>query len=123
MTTREKGFTLIECSIAMVVLLVGLAGVLTLLVTCLRTEMISRDLTVANSLSRSKMEQLKNTTRTPGGSLTSDVDGYYDNPTSGLVRRWVIANEPSGAQTVTVASFPTNAGVLLPQVEIKTRMQ
>jgi prepilin-type N-terminal cleavage/methylation domain-containing protein len=122
-SSQEKGFTLIECLIAMVVSLIGFAAILSLLVTCIRTELMSRDIASANSFSRAKIEELKNSPRTAGGSLSSNVNGYYDTPSTAFVRRWIVSNDTSGTQTVTVAILPNVGGTLLPQVELTTRMK
>lgn len=120
---KSSGFTLIECVIAMVVSLVGLAGAYTLIVSSIRTEVFARDLATYNSLARAKTEEIKNTPRTSGGSLTANVNGYYDSPTAAYTRRWQISDDPMGTKTVKVTIVPNAAGTLLPQVEITTRMK
>ena len=120
---NTEGFTLIECVIAVVLVMVGFAAIFSLLTACLRTEMISRELAAANSLSRSKIEELKNSTRSAGGSLTGNVTGYFDNPNSRYTRRWQISTDSVGTQTVTVAVLPKDAGTLLPEVKLTTRMR
>jgi prepilin-type N-terminal cleavage/methylation domain-containing protein len=122
MNERSKGFTLIECMIAMVLVVTGLLAVISLLTVCVRTEVVSRELGTVNSFSRLKLEELKNSSRTPGGSLTSNVTGYFDNPTPKYTRRWEITDDPSGTQTVTVIMTPTTKGYLLPEVKLTTRM-
>ena len=119
---NTKGFTLIECVIAMVLVVTGFMAVFSLLTACLKTEVISRDLGRANSFSRSKIEELKNTKRTPGGGLTSDVTGYFDNPTSDYTRRWQISADSMGTQTITVIMLPTIKGAIMPEVRLTTRM-
>lgn len=114
---------MVECLIAMLVSLIGFAGILSLLVTSIRTELISRDLSWATSVSRSKVEELKTANRSAGGSLTENITGYHDDPDPKYVRRWLIVDDASGTQTVTVAILPKQAGVILPQVELTTRMQ
>ena len=117
-----KGFTLIECIIAMVLVVTGFVAVLSLLTACLKTEVISRDLGRVNSFSRSKIEELKNSSRTPGGSLTSDITGYFDNPTIDYTRRWQISADSMGTETVTVIVTPTIKGTVMPEVKLTTRM-
>ncbi len=118
----SKGFTLIECVIAMVLVVVGFMAIFSLLTVCLRTEVIAREMTTANSLARMKVEELKNSTRLPGGSLTSDVTNYFDNPTSRYTRRWQISTDAMGTQTVVVLMTPNAAGILLPEIRLTTRM-
>jgi prepilin-type N-terminal cleavage/methylation domain-containing protein len=117
-----KGFTLIECLIALVLVVTGFAAVLSLLTACLKTEVISRDLGRVNSFSRSKIEELKSSARTPGGSLTSNVSGYFDTPTDDYTRRWEISADSMGTETVTVVVSPTIKGAVMPEVRLTTRM-
>lgn len=106
----------------MVLVVSGFMAVFSLLTVCVRTEVVSRELTQANALSRLKIEELKNTGRVAGGSLTSDVPNYFDNPTSRYTRRWQISVDPMGTQTVTVLMTPNTAGVPLSEVRLTTRM-
>ena len=121
-TKKEQGFSLVECVIAMVLLTVGFMGICGLLTTCVKQETLSTNLATANSLARSKMEELKVVTRTVGGSLTSDVSGYSDSPTSSVTRRWQIASDVASTQVVTVTVLQVNQGAAVPQVQITTRM-
>ena len=122
MSRKTEGFTLVECVIAMVLVTVGLTAVFLLLTVCFRTEMISRELGIGSSLSRAKIEELKNSQRAVGGSLTADVTGYYDNPNPKYTRRWQISADSMETQTVTVVMIPNTAGALLPEVRLTTRM-
>ncbi|HSK71245.1 MAG TPA: prepilin-type N-terminal cleavage/methylation domain-containing protein [Pyrinomonadaceae bacterium] len=118
-----KGFTLIECVIAVVLVMIGFTAIFSLLTACLRTEVTSRELAAANSLSRLKIEELKNSTRSAGGSLTGNVTGFFDSPNTKYTRRWQISADSMGTQTVTVAVLPKEAGALLPEVRLVTRMR
>lgn len=120
--TNTKGFTIIECVIAMVLVVVGFTAVFSLLTVCIRTEVISRELSTANSLARLKMEELKNSPRTPGGSLTGDVTNYFDKPNFRYTRRWQISADSMGTQTVVVLMMPNATGVILPEIRLVTRM-
>ncbi len=120
--TDIKGFTLIECVIAMVLVVVGFMAIFSLLTICLRTEVIAREMTTANSLARLKIEELKNSARSPGGSLTGDVTNYFDTPSSRYKRRWQISTDSMGSQTVTVLMTPNSPGILLPEIRLATRM-
>jgi len=119
---NTKGFTLIECVIAMVLVVVGFSAVFSLLTICVRTELISRELTTANSLARLKMEELKNSGRNAGGSLTSNTTNYFDQPNPKYWRRWQISADPMGTQTVAVVMIPSTSGTVLPEVKLTTRM-
>ncbi len=118
-----EGFTLVECIIAMVITVVGFAAILSLLTVCVRMEVVAREMSVANSSARLKMEELKATTRVVGGSLSTNTPNYFDNPTPNYTRRWQITNGVLGSQTVVVLMTPTNTGQTLPEVSLFTRMQ
>jgi Tfp pilus assembly protein PilV len=120
--TDTKGFTIIECVIAMVLTVSGFMAVFSLLTVCVRTEVIAREMTAANALSRLKMEELKNSSRSPGGSLTSDVANYFDNPNSSYKRRWQISTDSMGTQTVIVLMTPNASRTPLSEVRLTTRM-
>lgn len=107
----------------MVVALVGIAGVYGLVVSSISTEITSRNLAKANSIARAKTEELRNVPRTNGGSLTSDVSGYNDSPIAGYTRRWQISNDAIGTKIVQVTVIPNTPSIILPQVEITTRMK
>jgi prepilin-type N-terminal cleavage/methylation domain-containing protein len=120
--TNTKGFTIIECVIALVLVVIGFTAVFSLLTVAVRTETISRECSAANSLSRLKIEELKNSVRTPGGSLTSDVTNYFDKPNYRYTRRWQISTDSMGTQTVVVLMTPNTLGVILPEIRLTTRM-
>ncbi|HXG85498.1 MAG TPA: prepilin-type N-terminal cleavage/methylation domain-containing protein [Pyrinomonadaceae bacterium] len=119
---NTNGFTLIECVIAMVLVVTGFMAIFSLLTICLRTEVISRELTTGNSLARLKIEELKNLPRPSGGSLTNDVTNYFDQPNSRYTRRWQISTDSMGTQTVVVIMTPNTSSTLLPEVRLTTRM-
>lgn len=120
--SKAKGFTLIECVVSMVLVVICFSAVYGLLTICVRTEVISREIREANSLARLKLEYLKVSTRTPGGSLTGDTAGYFDNPHPRYTRRWRISDDPMGSQTVVVVMVPNTSGDALPEIELVTRM-
>jgi len=123
--SSEAGFTLIECLIAIIVLVFGLIGITNLFVVATASNQIGNLTTAAAAKSSEALEELKSlpfTTLVPGGSLTADLPST--NTTSnvaantynmeetltgvGIVKtRWVIANpNPGGNDTyyITVRS-------------------
>jgi type IV pilus assembly protein PilV len=120
---EQSGFTLIECVIAIVLILVGLLAVYSLVVYSIQTQKMSADLITANSLARQKVEELRNSNRTAGGSLTSDTTNYFDTPSSSYIRRWQITADSIGTQTVSVTVVPSVPTTLQPQVLITTKMR
>ena len=125
----EKGFSLIECLIAMVVTTIGLLAVAQLIVVGIRLQSESRDATAANAYARAKIEELQNyaptaTQRVRGGDLTTNVNGYNDAPDVRFTRRWQIevsptdAGVPSGTQRISVVVVPRQGGLRLPPVKV-----
>jgi prepilin-type N-terminal cleavage/methylation domain-containing protein len=90
---REEGFTLIEVLIALLVLMVGMAGILSLQLTAMKATGFSRHATEASSLAEDKVEDLRTvpltSPRFATGSDQVDARGVVDN--TGLYRRtWTI---------------------------------
>lgn len=92
----ERGFTLIEVLIAMVILTIALVSMAELMAITLRMQMMGRNETSAIRLAQSKIDQLVNlnftttTTANVGGSLTSNTASYFDTLAPGFTRRWQI---------------------------------
>lgn len=120
---KDEGFSLVECVVAMTLVMVGFTGICGLLTSCVKAELLSSNLAMANSLARSKVEELKVATRTAGGSLTTNTTGYYDTPTANFTRRWTVTSSVASTQLVTVAVVQTNQSDAMPQVQVTTRMQ
>ena len=85
MKTRknEKGFTLIEVMISMVILAVGVLGLAPLMVLSIYSNTYSQDLTRATAVAQDRIEQLKNAPNTtfalmPYTETTNSIDGTYD---------------------------------------------
>ena len=122
----ERGFTLIEVLIAMVILTVALVSMAELMAITLRMQMLGRNETAAIRLVQSKIDELvainfTNASVAVGGSLTGDVANYNDNPDPGFHRRWQITAIAGEARVrmLTVRIIPnsndrrTNADVQL----------
>jgi prepilin-type N-terminal cleavage/methylation domain-containing protein len=115
--TNERGFTLIEVLIAMVIMTVALVAMAELMAIMLRMQMLGRNETAAVRLIQSKIDEIVNvnfttTTATDvGGSLTSDVGAYFDTPANGFKRRWQISaiTGETKVRTLTVRVIPTIA--------------
>ncbi len=112
--TDERGFTLIEVLIAMVILTVALVSMAELMAITLRLQMLGRSETSAVRLAQSKIDQLvnlnfgTNAAVNVGGSLTTDVANYFDTAAQGYTRRWqieAIAGEAK-VRTLTVRVVP-----------------
>jgi prepilin-type N-terminal cleavage/methylation domain-containing protein len=96
----QRGFTLIEVLIAMVIMTTALVAIAELMAITLRMQMQGRNETEAVRLVQSKVDELvavdffpvENALVTVGGSLTADQAGYNDDPADspGFHRRWQV---------------------------------
>lgn len=83
MKTRknDKGFTLIEVMISMVILAIGILGLAPLLVLSIYSNTYSQDLTRATAVAQDRIEQLKNAGNfafMPYNEGPTTIDGTYD---------------------------------------------
>ncbi len=72
--TGERGFTVIEVLIALLVLLLGMAGILSLQLTSVEATAFSRHATEASILGEDKMEWLRTQQVAPLVALCPDTD-------------------------------------------------
>lgn len=98
----ERGFTLIEVLIALLVLMVGMAGILSLQLTSMKATAFSRHATEASSLAEDKVEDLRtvplSSPRFASGTDLVDSRGVAD--AEGLyARTWTIT---PGADTTII---------------------
>ena len=98
---QEGGFTIIEVLIALVVLLIGMAGILMLQLTSTEATSFSRHATEASILAEDKMEVLRTS---PVSMLVSDDDrvdalGVRDEENGFYTRVWTIAPGAPGEPT------------------------
>jgi len=91
---NERGFTLIEVLIALLVLMVGMAGILSIQLQSMKATSFSRHATEASSLAEDKVEDLRtvplNSPRFANGTETVDARGVVD-PAGFYTRTWSIA--------------------------------
>jgi type IV pilus assembly protein PilV len=101
----QAGFNLVELMIGLTVLLIGIAGILTLQIVSLRATSYSRHATEAAVLAEDKVEALRTVPIATliDGSETVDAQGYID-ANAPFTRSWTIVwNGSLGTLTVTVA--------------------
>lgn len=113
-TNNERGFTLVEVLIALVIATIGLVSLAQLMAITLRMQMLGRNETAAIRMAQAKIDQLVavnfvNASVAVGGSLTSDVTNYNDAPEAGYVRRWQISaiTGETRLRSLTVTVIPT----------------
>src|SRR5262245_54622124 len=114
MPTNERGFTLVETLIALVIMTVALVGLAQLMVVSAQMHQVGRTSAEASRLAQDKFEELMklNFALAPGiqisgnNTLDANVANYFDVPAnSGYTRRWRVQAGPGGIaslRTVTV---------------------
>ena len=114
----QRGFTLIEATVAMFICCVGLMAMAELMAITLRMQQLGRNATSASRLAQDKLDELTTVgfnaaSMGCGGSLTTDVANHNDRPSEAELtnykRRWVVSAGPDGAaslRTVTVRIIP-----------------
>ncbi len=78
---NDKGFTLIEVMISMVILAIGILGLAPLMVLSIYSNTYSQDLTRATAVAQDRIEQLKNQGNfgvMPYVEPPTTIDGTYD---------------------------------------------
>lgn len=128
--SNERGFTLVEALVAMVICTIGLVSMAELMAVTLRLQQLGRNSTSAVRLAQDKIDELTtlnfgtNPSVACGGSIDVDVADYNDTPmndngtpadttddaiTKGYTRRWIVSAGPDGdlnLRTVTVRVIP-----------------
>lgn len=103
----ERGFTVIEVMIALLVLLLGMAGILTLQLTSVEATSFSRHATEATVLAEDKMEELRTVPLSAlvPGSDPEPVDsrGFSGVSQAIYTRSWSVRPGPVTEIAVTVA--------------------
>jgi type II secretory pathway pseudopilin PulG len=131
----ERGFTLVEAMVAMMVCTVGLVAMAQLMAVTLRLQQLGRNSTSAVRLAQDKVDELTtmtwdttaptyNAAIACGGSLTANSANHNDTPmedngtpanpaddtrTKGYTRRWLVAAGPDAdpnLRRVTVRVIP-----------------
>lgn len=96
----DRGFTLIEVLIAMIVLTVALVSLAELMAITLRMQMLGRNQTAAVRVAQDKIDELMplnftNAQLAIGGSLTADAANHFDNTVPQYKVRWTVAAGPA----------------------------
>ena len=98
---NNKGFTLIEVLVAMVILSIGLLGTAALITGIINGNKVSNRITTATVLAQDKMEEIKRVGySTAGDELKASLPSPYDQYEREVI---VVPNSPAnGMSTVTV---------------------
>ena len=111
---------LIEVMIAMVVLLVGVAGAAQLITLTTRMHLQAGNTTEATQLAQSKLDELMKLDFaaapeiqiSASDTLGGDVANYFDAPGDGLTRRWWVQAGPTANSRLVTMRVINGAGSL-----------
>jgi type IV pilus assembly protein PilV len=131
----DKGFSLIEVMVALVVLLVGMLGVMAMQYYAVSGNTTSREMRIATTLTHELVEQIKSTPYTALSSGTDTPLFNQDTSISGgqnYIRRWWVvgdcvsltlsANDNSCSSTLTAAcTSDPDTGRVVPVSAIRAR--
>ena len=111
LNSDQRGFTLIEAMVAMMICVTGLIAMAQLMAITLRMQQLGRNSTSISRLAQDKVDELNTVGFNDpqmlcGGSLTADVANHNDRPVDALLaagdrrtnykRRWVVSTGPDG---------------------------
>jgi type II secretory pathway pseudopilin PulG len=111
----SSGFTLVEALVAALLLALALLAAVPLFTQAMHGADASGALGSASAAAEERFELLRATTYgslPAGGSLTSDVTGYFDTPQPDMVVRWQIVDNvsPASTKTITVRAIRQGSG-------------
>ena len=127
----ERGFTLVEVLISMVIMAVGLVAVAQLLAVSTQTHRIGRVTSESSILAAVKIEELAKLSLATHPSLqitpavpdplANNVANFFDQPAGGYTRRWQVAAGPTAdTRRVTMRIIPPRAARPAKEVEVIT---
>jgi prepilin-type N-terminal cleavage/methylation domain-containing protein len=103
----QRGFTLIEAMVALMIATVGLIAMAELMAVTLRMQQLGRNSTSTSRLAQDKVDELNTVgfndpQMACGGLLTDDVDNHNDRPAgaTNYKRRWAVSAGPDGVGAV-----------------------
>lgn len=100
----ERGFTLVEVTVALLIFTVGIVGLAQLMAVSLHMQSLGRNQTSAVRLAQDKLDELMSMhfdtapeiQITGSDSLSADVENYFDIDADGTTRRWLVEDGPDG---------------------------
>ena len=104
---RDGGFTLIELMIAMTVLIIGIAGILSMQMTAMRSSAYSRHATEASVLGEDTMEALRTVPVASIVDTAAESINEHGIPDAGglYTREWTITDDGTIATLVVVVRW------------------
>jgi len=110
---RSSGFTLPEVNIALFIVGIGLLALAPLFIQGAKVTASSMDMSIAAAAAVERLELLRATgfnSLPAGGSVTSNVTGFFDSSNPDVTVRWSITDNASPATLKTIAVRATATG-------------
>jgi prepilin-type N-terminal cleavage/methylation domain-containing protein len=115
---NERGFSLIEVLIAMLVVTIGLIGMAQLMAVTTVVHSDARETSMGTELAQAKLDELSGmnlataaavqVTPPSPDSLEQNVANYFDEPATGITRRWKVETGPTtGTRILTLRVINT----------------
>jgi prepilin-type N-terminal cleavage/methylation domain-containing protein len=116
----ESGFTLIEVLLALVLIAIGLLAAAPMFVYGAKVRAASGDIGILGSGAVMKLESFRRAkfgSLAAGGSLSSDVSGYFDTSDPAFTLRWTIGDDatPARKKTITMVAIATRVTSMGPR--------
>jgi prepilin-type N-terminal cleavage/methylation domain-containing protein len=121
---RQEGFTLAEVLIALFLIGLGLLAVAPMFIYATQGNAVGGDYGNMGAIAVERMELLRGTdwydaSMNAGGSLTANVNGYFDNSDPDFLVRWRITDDPTRADTKMIVVRAIALGQVTPSGQRK----
>ena len=100
---KARGFSLVEVLVALFLISLGLLAAAPMFIYATQGNAVGADLGTVGAVAVERMELLRSANYgvlTAGGSLTSNVSGYFDNSNPAVIVRWTVADDTVGPVTM-----------------------
>jgi prepilin-type N-terminal cleavage/methylation domain-containing protein len=100
---KARGFSLVEVLVALFLISIGVLAAAPMFIYAMQGNAVGADLGTVGAVAVERMELLRSSNYgmlTAGGSLTSNVNGYFDNSNPAVTVRWTITDDTVGPVTV-----------------------
>ncbi len=115
MSSRSRGYTLVEVMLALLLVAIGVMAAAPMFIYAARGSSAGAGIARGGDLALARMESLREepyVNLVDGGSLVTDVEGYHDDSDPAFDVRWRITAgaDPDGAKTIEVRAVPKDGG-------------